>query len=163
MKMISVQSSEFRQPIEDAIANKKQVVVWHQVPASGGLQEWFLINNLSGLDVVISKGKVASAFTAYEWIEVLPLQKVNQSWCNQALAALAHELQNLMLLIQPVVKESIAPVQLTWVGAANDIQGYFEKHDGSTAVVGRISSVSFGEITRGYYPDENGIHKSAPY
>ena len=161
--MISVQNSEFRQPIEKAIANGMEVVIWHQIPSSGGLQEWFLISSLEGLDKVISKGSVASAFTAYEWIEVLPSQKMNQAWLKQALEMLEQESQNLMLLIKSVLQEGIEPIQLTWVGELDDIQSYYEKHGDSNVVVGRIPSVSFGEIIRGYYPDENGNPKSAPY
>ena len=161
--MIAVQSSEFRQPIENAIANGIKIVIWHQAPSSGGLQEWFLVSSPGGLDKVISKGHVASAFTAYEWIEVLPSQKINQVWLKQTLAMLEQESQNLMLLIKSASQEGIEPIQLTWIGESDDIQDYYEKHGGSKVVVGRIPSLSFGEIIRGYYPDENGNPKSAPY
>ena len=163
MKMISVQDREFRQPIENAIANGMKIVIWHQVPSSGGFQEWFLIHSLEGLDKVIRKGQVASAFTAYEWVEVLPSQKINQAWIKQTLAVLKQESQNLMLLIKSVSQENIEPMQLTWIGESDDIHGYYEKHGDSNVVVGRIPSVSFGEIVRGYFPDENGNPQSAPY
>ncbi len=161
--MIAVQSSEFRQPIENAIANGMKIVIWHQIPSSGGLQEWFLVSSLEGLDKVISKGHVASAFTAYEWIEVLPSQKMNQVWLKQTLAILEQESQNLMLLMKSASQEGIEPIQLTWIGESDDIQGYYEKHGDSKVVVGRTPSLSFGEIIRGYYPDKNGNPKSAPY
>jgi hypothetical protein len=163
MKIISVQDSEFRRPIEDAIANGIKLVLWHQFPSSGGFQEWFLIYSLHGLDKVISKGQVASAFTAYEWIEVLSSQKINQTWLEQTRAMLEQESQNHMLLIKSLSQEDIEPIQLTWAGELDDIQEYYEDHGGSGVVVGRIPSVWFGEITRGYYPDENGNPQSAPY
>lgn len=90
--MISVQSSEFRQPIQNAIANGMKVVIWHQIPSSGGLQEWFLISSLEALDIVINKGCVASAFTAYKWVEVLTLPKMNQAGLAQTLVTLEQEL-----------------------------------------------------------------------
>ena len=163
MKMISVQSNEFRQPIENAILDKKQVVIWHQLPASGGMQEWFLIDNPAALDKVIGKGRIASAFTAYEWLEVLPLQNINQVWVKEILTALEQESQNIMLLIKSVSQNQSEPIQLTWIGESDDIHEYYEKHINSKVVVGRIPSVSFGEIVRGYFPDENGNPKSAPY
>jgi hypothetical protein len=163
MKMISVQSNDFRQPIENAIFGKKQVVIWHQLPASGGMQEWFLIDNLAALDKVISKGRVASAFTAYVWHEVLPLQGINQAWVTKALTALENESQNLMLLIKSDLQNHFEPIQLTWVGDSDDVYNYYEKHSDSKVVVGRIPSMSFGELVRGYFPDENGNPKSAPY
>ena len=163
MKMISVQSNEFRQPIENAILDKKQVVVWHQIPASGGMQEWFLIDDLAVLDKVISKGRIASAFTAYEWIQVLSLQNISQAWVKETLAVLERESQNLMLLIKSDSQNQFEPIQLTWIGVADDVREYYEKHANSKVVVGRIPSVSSGEIVRGYFPDENGIPKSAPY
>ncbi len=163
MKMISVQSNDFRQPIENAIFDKKQVVIWHQLPASGGMQEWYWIDNLAALDKVISKGRIASAFTAYEWIEVLPLQNINQAWVKETLAALEREVHNLMLLIKSVSQNQSEPIQLTWLGESDDVLEYHEKHSNSKVEVGRIPSVSFGEIVRGYFPDENGNPKSAPY
>jgi len=161
--MISVQSNDFRRPIENAIFDKKQVVIWHQLPASGGMQEWYLIDNLAALDKVINKGRIASAFTAYEWIEVLPLQNINQAWVKETLAALERESHNLMLLIKSVLQNQSEPIQLTWIGESDDVLEYHEKHSNSKVEVGRIPSVSFGEIVRGYFPDENGNPKSAPY
>ena len=161
--MISVQSNDFSQPIENAIFDKKQVVIWHQLPASGGMQEWYLIDNLATLDKVISKGRVASAFTAYEWVEVLPLQNISQAWVKETLAALERESQNLMLLIKSVSQNQPETIQLTWIGESDDVLEYYEKHSNSKVVVGRIPSVSLGEIVRGYFPDENGNPKSAPY
>ena len=163
MKKISVQSNEFRQPIENTILDKKQVVIWHQLPASGGMQEWFLVDDLATLDKVINKGQIASAFTAYEWMEVLPLQSVNQAWVKETLVALEQESHNRILLIKSVPWNRSEPIQLSWVDDAEDVLEYYEKHSNSEVEVGRIPSVWYGEIVRGYFPDENGNPKSAPY
>lgn len=163
MKKISVQSIKFRQPIEKTLLDKKQVVIWHQLPASGGMQEWFLIDDLAALDKVINKGRIASAFTAYEWMEVLPLQSINQAWVKETLVALEQESHNRMLLIKSVPWNRSEPIQLSWIDEAEDVLEYYEKHSNSEVTVGRIPSVWFGEIVRGYFPDENGNPKSAPY
>jgi hypothetical protein len=68
-----------------------------------------------------------------------------------------------MLLIKPVSQGEIEPIRLTWAGESDDIQSFYEKYSDSNIVIGRIPSVSFGEVIRGYFPDENGNPKSAPY
>jgi hypothetical protein len=163
MKMISIEADEFRHPIANALSNGMRVVVWHQIPGSGGSQEWFLIQSLDQLYKIISKGRTASAFTAYEWIKVEASQVVDQIWLNQILTALVQEAHNHMLLICPITIENSGPILLTWVDDAGDVQSYFEKYLGSQVEVGRISSVYYGEIIRGYFPDEHGNPQSGPY
>jgi hypothetical protein len=163
MTKISIHSNEFTQPIAEAFDHGEALVIWHQIPWAGGNQEWFLIHRFEALDVVLKRGRVASAFTAYEWIEVPTSRQVTQEWLAQASTALAQETFNLMLLIQPVTSDSVDPIKLIWVGEADDLQEYYEQHSGSEAVIGRIPSIPTGEIIRGYYPDANGIPQSGPY
>jgi hypothetical protein len=163
MKIISIETDEFRQPIVNAIASGIKVVIWHQIPASGGFQEWFLIQDLETFNKIIRRGHIGSAFTAYEWIEVKALRLVDQAWLEYMSIALEQEQHNLMLLISPVAQENNELIQLTWVGELEDIQGYYEEHAGSKVIVGRIPSISFGEIVRGYFQDEDGEPKSGPY
>lgn len=163
MVKISIHSNEFTQPIAAALDRGKALVIWHQIPWAGGAQEWFLIHKFDALDVVLQRGRAASAFTAYEWIEVLTSRQVNQAWLEQASVALAQETFNLMLLIQPVTAISVDPVRLIWVGEADDLQEYSEQYIGSEAVLGRIPSIPTDEIIRGYYPDANGIPQSGLY
>jgi hypothetical protein len=163
MTKISIRSDEFFQPISEAFEHGKKVIVWHQIPWSGGMQEWFLIHSISTLDTILSKGRIASAFTAYEWIEVHTSQIVNEIWIEQISLTLQEETRNLMLLIEPVVPNEIEPIQLTWVGEVDDIKKYYEQHIGEKATVGRIPSVTDGELIRGYYPDNDGVPQSGPY
>ena len=163
MAKISIHSNEFTQPIAEALDLGQTLVIWHQIPWAGGYQEWFLIHRFEALDNILQRGRVASAFTAYEWIEVITLRQVNQEWLERASNALAQESFNLMLLIQPVTLTSVDPIRLIWVGEADDLQEYYEQHVGSEAVLGRIPSIPTDEIVRGYYPDANGIPQSGPY
>lgn len=163
MAKISIHSSEFTQPIAEALACGKALVIWHQIPWAGGKQEWFLVHQFEALEAVFQRGQVASAFTAYEWIEVSTSRQVNQDSLTQASAALARETFNLMLLIQSVTSGNVDPIKLIWVGEADDLQEYYEQHSGSEAIVGCIPSIPTGEIIRGYYPDANGIPQSGPY
>jgi hypothetical protein len=163
MTKISIHSNEFTQPIAEALDRGKALVIWHQIPWAGGSQEWFLIRRFEALDSILQRGRVASAFTAYDWIEVLASRQVNQEWLKQASAALAQESFNLMLLIQPVTSTNVDPIKLVWVGEADDLQEYYEQHVGSEVALGRIPSIPTDEIIRGYYPDANGIPQSGPY
>lgn len=163
MTKLSIRSSEFTRPLAEALDCGKALVIWHQIPWSGGSQEWFLIHRLDALNTIISRGCVASAFTAFEWIDVPTSKIVNQEWLMQVSAALAQELHNMMLLIKPVTSNELEPISLTWVGQVDDLQEYYDKYVGSEAVVGRIPSTSTGKLVRGYYPDANGIAQSGPY
>jgi len=163
MTKISIRSNEFTQPIAEALDQSKALVIWHQIPWSGGGQEWFIIRRLEELKAVLNRGITASAFTAYEWIEVFAGRIVDQDWPVQISEALAKETHNQMLLILPAMSETNEPIRLTFVEAAEDIQEYYEQHLGSDSTIGRIPSVWTGEIVRGYYPDENGIPQSGPY
>jgi hypothetical protein len=96
-------------------------------------------------------------------MEVLPLQSINQAWVKETLVALEQESHNRMLFIKSVPWNRSEPIQLSWIDDAEDVLEYFEKHSNSEVAVGRIPSVWFGEIVRGYFPDENGNPKSAPY
>lgn len=164
MAKISIRSDEFRHNIARAIAQTGQIVIWHQLPWSGGMQEWFLIRDMAALDKILDRGQVASAFTAYDWIEVPGMQIVNQAWLEQTSKALAQEADSLMLLIELVTPSNRPdePIRLTWIGDFEDLQEYAQNHVDAPAIVGHIPSIA-GEIIRGYYPDNNGIPKSGPY
>lgn len=162
---VSVYSEEFRQPITKILGQGNKVVIWHQIPWSGGMQEWFLIDSISTLDKILDRGHVASAFTAYEWTEISTSQAVNQAWLEQISSALQKETHNLMILVKPVTHntKNDEPVPLTWLGEQDDVQEYLKKHSDSKATVGRISSFVTGEIIRGYYPDDKGTPNSGAY
>jgi hypothetical protein len=163
VKKISIHSDEFCQPIVDAIARGKNVVLWHQLPRAGGLQEWFLIRSIDVLDGILDRGHVASAFTAYEWLDVPAPRIVDQAWFDQVAVALRLETRNRMLLIGLAEAVDVGLVRLTWIGDAEDLHEYLEKHGSMEVIVGRVPPIIDGEIIRGYAPDENGLPQSAPY
>ena len=66
MNNISVQSEEFIAPVDEALSNGRELVVWHQIPRSGGQQEWYLINQIEGLLEILRQGQTGSAFTIDE-------------------------------------------------------------------------------------------------
>ena len=163
MTKLSIRSKEFVSPIAEALDQGKKLVIWHQIPWSGGNQEWFLIESIEALTPVLNRGRLASAFTAYEWI-ALPLSRiVNEEWLAQVSEALAHERPNQILLIQEAELESQAPAKLAWIGEAEDVKEYHQRHLGFKVTVGRIPNLSTGEIVRGYFPDANGVPQSGPY
>jgi hypothetical protein len=163
MAKLSIRSKEFVSPIAAALDQGKKLVIWHQIPWSGGAQEWFLIESIEALTPILNRGRVASAFTAYEWIELSLSRTINEEWSEQVLEALAHETPNEMLLIQETELEGQAPTELVWIGEAGDVKEYHQQHLSLKVAVGRIPNVWTGEIVRGYFPDANGVPQSGPY
>ncbi len=163
MKIISIHSKEFTKPIIDELDTGKRLVIWHQISASGGMQEWFIINNQKALDTVLSRGKVASAFTVYEWIQIATAQVVNSQWLEQVTIVLASETKNQMLLIRKDPINSNDFSHLVWIGKIKDVKEFYNQHTGFSVEIGRIPSVYSGEIVRGYYPGKNGLLKSGIY
>lgn len=160
---ISIHSGEFIKPIAHALSEGKELVIFHQFAWAGGYQEWFLIQQLEQLDKVLGGGKAASAFTAYEWIDVPLPRFVEEEWLTQTLDALARETHNQMLLINLLTPHGNDSFQLVWIGEPFDLNEFYKEHIGIRVRVGRIPSVWTGEIVRGYYPDANGVPQSGPY
>jgi hypothetical protein len=163
MTLISIWNPEFIQPISDVLNRGKKIVIFHQIPWSGGNQEWYLVCRVDELDAILRRGKVASAFTAYEWIDINISPTVDWEWIRQITEVLAQETNNRMLLIPDVVPDDKSLIRLVWIGEAEDIREYYEHHAGSSVIVGRIPPLWKGEIVRGYYPDANGIPQSGAY
>jgi hypothetical protein len=163
MTKLSIRSKEFVGSITEAVDQGKKLVIWHQIPWSGGQQEWFLIENIEALTPILDRGRVASAFTAYEWIELFPLQIVHEEWRAQVSEALAREIPNEMLLIQQADPMEQTPSPLAFIGEEVDLEEYCQQYAGFAVKVGRIPNLWAGEIIRGYFPDANGIPQSGPY
>jgi hypothetical protein len=70
MTKLSIHSASFLNPVHLALQEGKSLVVWHQIPWSGGAQEWYLIRHSAALIAVLDHGRVASAFTIDEWFEL---------------------------------------------------------------------------------------------
>ena len=158
MEKISVKNSEFRNKIIQSLKEGKQLVIWHQIPWSGGSQEWFLIQQEEELNRVLAKGRIASAFTVYEWIEIPLPSMVDQIWFTQTKVALSQEKDNAMILLSVQSPSN----KLVWIGEDEDLENWFEGHKGMEVDAGRIPNLWYGEIIRGYYPDEQGIPQSGP-
>jgi|GEM_PF-5019007 len=163
MTKLSIRSKEFVNPIVEALDQGKKLVIWHQIPWSGGNQEWFLIENIEALTPILNRGRVASAFTVYEWIELSLPRVINEEWLAQVSEALAHETPNDMLLIQQAKSESQALTKLAWISEFEDIEEYYQQYMGFKVAVGRIPNLWTGEIVTGYFPDANGVPQSGPY
>ena len=162
MTIISVHSYEFIKPITKAITDGKELVIWHQFSAKGGLQEWLFLSNINNLDEIIKRGKPISAFTVYEWIKVPAENAVNEKWLSSVNNAYSKETTNYMLLIRLTEADKNNP-KLDWVGELEDIKEFYDSHFGQNVEVGRVPSIFTREIVRGYFPDENGNLKTGIY
>ncbi len=163
VQRISIYSSDFRNPVVKALEQGHQLAIWHQIPWSGGDHEWFHLHQLNGLDKILNRGRVASAFTVYEWLDVpLPLL-VDQEWLSQATRVMEKDEPNHLLLLYSTQQENEPSVELVEFAFLDDLQEWAKAHVGSQVRVGRVPNLWTGEIVRGYYPDANGVPVSGPY
>ena len=162
MTIISFYSSVFSEPIKKALNEGKELVVWHQFSAMGGLQEWLFLSGSDNLDEIIKRGKPLSAFTIYEWNKVPAENIVNEKWLLSINNAYSRETTNHMLLIRPSETDKNYS-KLFWAGEIEDIKEFYDVYVGKNVEVGRIPSIFTGEIVRGYFPDENGNIKTGIY
>lgn len=163
MSNLSIYSEEFTTPIGEAINDGKELVVWHQISRAGGQQEWFLISRIEGLTEILKQSQVASAFTVFEWIPVPLSPNADLNWLGETRNVLANETCNRMLLLKPISPNPSTTIRLIWISEPDDLTNWFENNVGAEVQVGRIQSVSNGELIRGYMPDVKGIPQPGIY
>ena len=122
VQQISIWSDGFRDPVAKALAGGTRLAIWHQIPWAGGEHEWFLLCQLPGLDEILSRGRMASAFTVYEWLDVRLPHHVDQEWLVLAHDALEKDEPNHLLLLHPSSQSSEPVVELVELTFSDDLQ-----------------------------------------
>lgn len=162
---MSIYDQKFILTITDLLNQYKQLVIFHQIPWSGGLSEWFLLQDISALERIFKRGQTASAFTVYEWNVLLVSNIVNKNWLKKTKEALVVDgVNNDLLLSKETFVNVKALIELEWVGDSDDLEEYYQENIGCSVFTGFLPwSPRALELVRGYYPDENGLPVSGPY